>query len=345
MNIVVTGFFGTGSSAVIDLLKEYDNISIVPETGFAYEHSVFFAPGGLFDLCVRLLYGNSPQSSDMAINDFITAMKRLNDNDFGWFGSYKSLFGDDFMRIVHDFVKKISTTKKGSNSNHYKAVRYSLIKAAAQYLLHITRSQQFNGYGRWYVEDGKPVYLSMPSEDEFFIAARDFTSAYMNLFKTCNYKVFDHLLWPQQINTFMRCFYNDIKIIVVDRDPRDVFISDQNIWSTFHFSSNLDEFIDEWKRTMDGCAASSNAMRVHFEDLIYNYDETVKMIEDFIGISSSSHCYPHKYLDPQKSIENTQVYLLKDEWMAQAKILKKELYKYLYTFKEHRVPNRKLIFK
>ena len=146
MNVVVTGFFGTGSSAVLDLLKEYDNITIVPETGFAYEHSVFFVPGGLFDLCVRLLYGNSPQSSDMAINDFIVAMKRLNDNDFGWFGSYKSLLGEDFMKIVNDFVGRISTIKKGSNSNHYKTVRFSVIKAAAQYLMHIFIGQKFNGY-------------------------------------------------------------------------------------------------------------------------------------------------------------------------------------------------------
>ena len=38
INVAVTGYFGTGSSAVVDLLKEYENVRVVPFENQSYEH-------------------------------------------------------------------------------------------------------------------------------------------------------------------------------------------------------------------------------------------------------------------------------------------------------------------
>lgn len=346
-NVAVTGYFGTGSSAVIDLLKEYENVTIVPENGRAYEHSVFFVPGGLFDLCSKLLHGNSPQGSDMVINDFVDAMKRLNDNDFGWFGSYKKMFGNRFMDIVWRFVDRISEKRATSNSNHELRVRFSLAKAIAQYVLHLVKGRKFSQYGKWYVEDSKPVYFSMPSEDELYEAAREFTKAYFHLFETekeSTHIVFDHLIWPQQIEIFSKCFDETLKIIIVDRDPRDVFISDQYLWTTPHFPSDVNVFIDEWRRSHLPVSTAHHVLYVRFEDLVYHYENSMAEIETFLNLPHDSHIRSKEFFRPELSIENTQVFLLKKEWQDISSMIGNQLSSYLYQFEGKRMPNKKLFF-
>lgn len=347
IKVAVTGYFGTGSSAVIDLLKEYKNVTVVPENGRAYEHSVFFVPGGLFELCSKLLHGNSPQGSDMVVNDFIDAMKRLNDNDFGWFGSYKKLFGNRFMDIVLRFVDRISEKRTTSNSNHELKVRFSLAKALAQYALHIAKGRKVSQYGKWYVEDGKPVYFSMPSENELYEAAREFTDAYFHLFETATtstHIVLDHLIWPQQADTYSKCFDETLKIIVVDRDPRDVYISDQHLWATPHFPSDMNVFIEEWRRSHLPVSTASNVLHVHFEDLVYNYENTTVEIETFLNIPHENHIRCKEFFRPEMSIENTQVFLLREEWEKIAQHISTQLSTHIYNFEEKRIPNKKLIF-
>ncbi len=354
INVAVTGYYGTGSSAVIDLLREYDNIQVVPDIGMDYEHSVFFAPGGLFELCAKLLHGISPQGSDMAINDFVDAMKRLNDNDFGWFGSYEKLFGNKFMMEVNKFVNKISTVRNCTNSNHSKKVRFSIIKAVAQLFIHIFTGKKIVKYGRWYVEDGKKVFFSMPSSEEFYQAAKEFTSGYFRLFQTSStttHVIFDHLIWPQQVDEFTNCFEDNFKVIIVDRDPRDVYISDQYLWSVppigyskAHFPSNMIEFIEEWKRTIKATSKSNNILKIHFEDLIYNYEETISKIENFIKIDPNKHRYKKQFFCPENSIENTQVFCLKEEWKSIASQIAKELPDTLYSFSQERIPQKDRIF-
>ena len=45
------------------------------------------------------------------ISTFITEMKRLNDYNYVWFGSYQKMFGNKFMDLVYEFVEV--SQKKG----------------------------------------------------------------------------------------------------------------------------------------------------------------------------------------------------------------------------------------
>ena len=102
MNIAVTGYFGSGSSAVLDLLCEFDSVTTgLPDNIKSFEHTTLYQPGGIFDLEDKLLLGNDIHRSDEAIRTFKTEMMRLNDNNFGWFGSFKEMFGDEFEKITN----------------------------------------------------------------------------------------------------------------------------------------------------------------------------------------------------------------------------------------------------
>ena len=85
----------------------------------------------------------------------------------------------------------------------------------------------------------------MPSEKELYDAAKKFTSGYFSLFDngTGNeVKIFDHIIWPGQIDDFQKCFEDKFKMIIVDRDPRDLYILDQHIWSNNAFRKSKVHF-------------------------------------------------------------------------------------------------------
>ncbi len=341
VRVSVTGFYGTGSSAVIDLLKEYKNAHNVPEVGIPYEHTTFYSAGGLFDLCTLLTKGNAPLQSDYVINNFIDKMKQLNDYDYLWFGSFKKLTGDKFMDSVHEFVDKISVHHKGTNYNHVIKTRFSPVKAILQLVAHIVYKKKFKKYGVGYVYDNKPIYYSNLTSDELYQAVREFTKRYFDIFASPDSEldIYDHLIWPQQVDSHARCFDDNFKIIIVNRDPRDVYISDQFLWckppigrGKPHFDENPLKFIDEWNKTVSPEYHNPNVLRIQFEDLIYNYDETVCQIENFLGLSPSAHINKRKFFIPEKSINNTQVFLRDSKWEGLSVLLAEHLPEFIYNF-------------
>ena len=355
MNIAVTGYVGTGSSAMIDLLREYDGVNIVPEQRASYEHQVFYRSGGLFDLLAILGHGTSPVCSDQVINHFIDTMNNLYQYDYVWYGGYKNLVGDEFKKNVDDFVSSISYKFAGTNSTHQTRTYFSIKKTLLQFAAHIIYKKNFMKYGVGYKTDGKPSYVSIPSADELQQAAVRFTSSYFKLFDSQGYiNVFDHLIWPQQIENYTKYFnQDDLKIIVLVRDPRDVFLLNKYVW--YHdprgkrlanpsLRTNVEEFAHDWKRTFTPIPQSKNILKVQFEDMIYRYDDTIKEIEAFIGLSDSQHVGKKTKFDPEKSIENTQVFNSRDDWRLEVEGLLSFLSDYIYDFPYIYTPERKLMF-
>lgn len=355
MNIAVTGYVGTGSSAMIDLLREYDGVKIVPEQRASYEHQVFYRSGGLFDLLAILGYGTSPVCSDQVINHFIDTMNNLYQYDYVWYGGYKNLVGDEFKKNVDDFVSSISYKFNGTNSTHQTRTFYSIKKTLMQLAAHVIYKKNFMKYGVGYKTDGKPSYVSIPSADELQQAAVRFTSSYFKLFDSQdNINVFDHLIWPQQIENYTKFFnQDDLKIIVLVRDPRDVFLLNKYVW--YHdprgkrlanpsLRTNVEDFAHDWKRTFTPIQESENILKVQFEDMIYRYDDTIMKIEDFIGLSDSLHVRKNTKFNPEKSIENTQVFNSRDDWKREVDAILSFLSDYIYNFPYLHTPERKFMF-
>ena len=66
MNVAVTGYVGTGSSAMIDLLREYDGVKIVPEERASYEHQVFYTKSR--SVVISLMYSLSSYGAKLLIS-------------------------------------------------------------------------------------------------------------------------------------------------------------------------------------------------------------------------------------------------------------------------------------
>ena len=73
---------------------------------------------------------------------------------------------------------------------------------------------------------------------------------------------------------------------------------------------------------------------LHFEDLIFRYDETKKEIFEFLGLNQEHHKQARKYFDPDVSGRNTQLFRNESVNTEEIKKIEEQLTKYLYHFPE-----------
>lgn len=347
-NVAITGYFGTGSSAVLDLLKEYSCSHVAAPVSTEYEHVAFYSPGGLFDLHSILSAPYlSVYNSDMAINNFIEAAKRQNNYDYGWYGSYKKYYGSQFMDITMQLVNAISRKTGRQSTAHTYKTRTSVIKALLQIAARIIIKRPITKLGRVYVNDNTPGYYSMPSKEALENACKEYTSSYLKMCSVPDLlNLYDHLLWPQQC-FILDCLFNDnLKVIVAQRDPRDVFLLNKYYWfkppvniSKPYYPTDVETFCKEWMETIKQIM-NPNVFVLYFEDLIYDYESAVSKIEAFLGLSSDMHLKKQQFFKPEMSIENTQIYMVNDEWHKEIEYIEKNLKDYLYKFPYERKPDK-----
>ena len=345
MNIAITGYYGTGSSAVIDLLSEYEGCS---EGGLrSYEHVPLYFPNGLFDLEYKLLFGNDPHRSDEAIKSFRKAMNDLNTKNFGWFGTYQKKYGDSFRILVDAFIENITQhTCEGQWYNYYEEGGFSFTKFVKDVIKTILPGRQVWG------EFGKvpptltpsKMELSFVSEEEFYTYAKDFIRGYCRMINRDNSPVLllDHLLFPHNAYKIDRFFDDDFRLIVVNRDIRDMYALCKYVWTSRGFVSPYPDtpeaFLSHWTnmKRAERRTDNPNVLYINFEDLVYKYDETVAKIEKFAGLTPEQHLHPRTRFIPENSINNTQNFRIKKEWEDEVSILntcKEEIYEFPFERK------------
>ena len=339
--ITTTGFYKTGSTAVFELLKEYDACTTGIVGDNEYEHLLLYTPNGLFDLEDKLLLGNSIHRSDEAVSSFYTEMLRLNDNDFAWFGNYKKITNNQFMPLVERFVESITDIKLKCNwSYDYLYTKFSL-KHLLGSIKNVLLNKPVNGhFAKQIVYRKKNVTrYCYCTPEEFYEKAENFFSDYCKLFNDSPDKllVLDHCILPGNVGRTQK-YLKKLKTIIVDRDPRDVYLYIMKEFKCGGLNSrvpyDVEEFILFWKRLREisEIEQSENVLIIKYEDLFYKYDETVKNIEEFCGIESSSHINCYKYFNPNNA--NKYLATFKDctEYKKEISYIEKELTEYLYEF-------------
>lgn len=333
--IVPTGYMGSGSSAVTNLLSEYKEVS--NDFG-SYEYVFLHCPNGLFDLEDQLLIGNNAIKSDYAIRAFEKQMRNLYDKKFWWIGNYKKIIGSEFINYTNEFINNITEFRFDSywymhEEPNSKMIMKLIFRKPFKTLF---RNKLFNKKILRYNDGMKISYIK---SCEFY----KFSKEYINKVINCASKgkkhiIFDQLLLPFNLFRIDNYFGEELKVIVVERDPRDVYILNKYIWEDINISvpypKDAREFCDFYLklRESEHKTDSNKVLRIHFEDLIYKYDETVNIIENFVGFDSNNHLNPKSKFIPELSINNTQVFNGNSEYESEVKIIEKELCDYLYKF-------------
>lgn len=113
-------------------------------------------------------------------------------------------------------------------------------------------------------------------------------------------------------------YFNDAKCIVVDRDPRDIYATslsysdgyndNPGVYRKISCAFNVDYFIKRFeiyrKKANINRDPKGRVLRIRFEELVMDYEETLKIIYQFLGENEETHIRKKLFLNPSISAKN-----------------------------------------
>ena len=184
------------------------------------------------------------------------------------------------------------------------------------------------------------TYCSHPTEDQFLTYTKEYIDELLTIANKEHkpYLMVDQIVPPSNIQRFVR-YFKDIKVIVVDRDPRDLYILAKYVWKDPVVPCESVDLFCKWfayirEHRKTETYDPKYAILVQFEDLIYKYDETTTRIMDWLGLTKEQHVSPKSGFDPAKSIKNTKLWISHPEYQKEAEEIARKLPEYLYKYAE-----------
>lgn len=331
--IVPTGYMGSGSSAVTDLLSEVRRMN---NSAGTFEYVFLHCPNGVFDLEDKLLKGNTALRSDEALHSFACTMRQLYDKKYWWVGHYNKVIGTEFWNITKEYIEELIDFKP----DFYWYYQENVVPKMVPRLMINKLLRVFPGGKRFCKKPllYSPMWISYVGAERFYKVTQDYIYQVFDLMGRDKDLVLDQLLLPHNLHRIGNYFKDDIEVFVVERDPRDMFIINKYYWSRKNeavaYPTEAEEFCDFYRRLRDSeyPVDSEHVHRIRFEDMIYDYDETVRHIFEILKIGPEEHVHKKEKFKPEKSINNTQLFSGKSQYAEECHIIEENLREYLYSF-------------
>ena len=330
MIVGTCGFGSTGSSAVTDYLKEFDTFQVLDNIEFTW----VYATDGLIDLDYHL---NNPHSRTGASINAIYRYKQLCERHANKLCKI-GIPRETFIKSMNNFLDSIVMVKWSWNSPEL-AHKSKLNKAFRKFIARtIVRKWEIKKGRQWEGYPYSEVSFSV-KPDGFDDFARKHV---MEVFRASGADMNRPIALDQPFpgNNPHACFkyFEDAYAIVVDRDPRDIytFAHTKLLRShIFHIMpiNDVKDFVKYYKALRDNQPYKEKHERIlklHFEDMVYHYDETTKKIREFLGLGDNPH--PKTIFDPQISMPNTQVWKRYPQFTDDIAYIEKELSEYLFDY-------------
>ena len=297
--ILVNGFGWSGSSALVDFFREFEGC-FVPHKEFR----LIKDPHGLRDLDLQINNSTDALNEDTAIKEFVEFIKIYSRKPGGFrpIGlAYNDDFGKDFEIISMEFIRGLIDYKYSGYwwylDMNTPYMKYTLYKILNRMKIYDHREHT-------------KMFLSIVNENDFINKAKEYVDRiFTELLKNQNYNtiVLDQAI-PANRPSWGERYFNNSHILVVDRDPRDVYVDLIKEKSLVGYdvavNHDVDLFIDWFKKVRRADPISTNYMRIQFEDLILHYEEIINMIYEYCGISIESHNHKKERLIPDVSKNN-----------------------------------------
>jgi len=287
----LSGFSFTGKSAYNNVFAEFSGFDA---HAFDVEFDLVRTKDGILDLHTALIENWSPVRSSEAIRAFgsvidayrgdgsfiqrLTKIGRRYDQRFPGFFDESNAYVNDLIDASWVGEWPFAFERFGRVEVSFRKILFSLgLKRAFE----------------------AKVFLSAPSE-EYFISR---TKAYLNAILTaevpsdCNTVVMNNVLEPFNPLPSMR-FFSNIKSIVIDRDPRDIYLAawdytnkDGSKGWRATLGNDVEDFVQRFKAYRKHVSEDTNPdlLRVSFEDLVINYEDTLQKLYAFLNVDASIH--------------------------------------------------------
>jgi len=326
--ITIQGCGYSGSGALVDLMSEFDNCTVIgyhdpadtkmQVTDNQFEVDFMRLSGGILEL-ERVVESNNIFIKDAAIKRFITLSEFISVH-FG------SKYASKYLEITRAFVKSlidfsIDDMHSMPFNPHYVAediVKANVCSFESPFIRY--PNKKYNAY-----------FLKDISKIEYVSLAKKYIHEVLSIISSKKYLVLDQFLadTDPDISNKLK-YFDDMRIILVYRDPRDVYATAIKL-NVNWIPSKVSDFI-KWYDLM--CVRFVNVnhpnfLAIRFEDLVNNYDKTVMSVLKFIGADKSNHVAVKDFFDPQISIKNVGLYKQYYD-REEIKVIEQELKQFCY---------------
>lgn len=332
--ITCASYYGSGSSALSDLVAEYDSVKDLSEFEFRFLHDI----DGVSDLEYHLCECHNRHNSGHALKRFMRLAKYNAGNRFS--KRYDFYFDNKFSTLTDEYIKQLvdfQYTGWWFNDLFDFGIDYYY---RMQFLNKILR--KISG-GRTGILKNEQTYCSHPSKEKFLAATQNYLDKLMRAANKDNlpFLQVDQLVPSQNTGRVLRYFRDPIEVFVVDRDPRDIYVLEKYYWKGHICPTESPEKFCQWflytrNSGTEDISKLSNVHFVRFEDFIFNYTSVKSRIEQIIGLSSDDLTQEFVKLNPKKSINNTCVWKKHPELQNDIEVIESRLSSFLYPFEQVR---------
>ena len=325
--ITCISFHGTGSGAVDDFLKEFNNCPSAPSD---VECRFLQDPDGICDLEYNLIDNPHRLNSGYALKRY---MRYVKERAY----TYGKIFGRKWIEYSKEYVDSLTTEKfKG-----YWLGDLILLPAPLKAFYYFRRlinkalpnSLKKPGYYNYF--PNKEFLHSFVSREYFLEQTQNYVDKLCQLLNpdNCEFVLLDQLVSTSNIMRYVP-YVKELRVIIVDRDPRDLYIQ-QCLVGDHVLPKDPAVFARVYRdqRQMVGdIPKDAPVLRVQFEDLIFHYDEITQQIIEFVGEHPENHIYKKEKFNPMVSKKNTKMWLSHPEFKDAIEIIQDLLPEYLYSF-------------
>lgn len=311
--IDVSGYGFTGKTIVSDFLKNSDKILSFPNT---FEFELFRVANGLFDLYFSLCYSWSLIRSSQQIKKFKELIYRIGPvrniyDPSTYFASghcYNSIFNDKFISISEEFINELIEFSDKAFWP-YENLSNSKIQFIYNKLKRLAQKKHIKSTIHYSERDNFLTVLNQYIQKLFDEIASDHQTHFLlnNSFEPFNPELGINIV-------------NDSKLIIVDRDPRDIYGSlmspDKVFFPSFensksigllkssaHFK-NVETFIKRYKilRKNSQTTTNKNVLKINFEDFVLDNVNYSEKVMNFTGIKDIKLLTSSQLSDSKKNI-------------------------------------------
>jgi len=332
MIVGVCGYGATGSSPVLDLLREFEDIQVLDDFEFIYCYQF----DGLQDLEYHLVKNPVRNTSgDVAINRFLRAARAIKTPFIA-----KPTDTKAFLDITHRYIDSLIQAKyKGMDwidvrsGNVLKNTVNLAMKRIVLPLLYENRMKK-----PCYIWPNRDMYLCI-DPDDFYEKSKQYIRDILSIMGADMNRII-LLNQPFAGNAPEQSFhfFDDPKAIVVDRDPRDLFLHAKYVSMSmrkFMPTKNVSDFVEYYRnlRKKQERKDTERVLFLQFENLIYNYENSLERIKSFLNVNN--HKLPRNYFNPDYAISNTQLSLRYPNEISNVRYIEKHLPEHLFHFDEY----------
>lgn len=337
--IGTTSYGGTGGSALTNILEEFDCISTI-KGGATFECKFF--SNNLFQLETALrneLFVNA------AVKEMLYQAKLASNDQF-----YITNFGKDFFfNSTMEYIKTVTGSWLGGMYSERDAdlIPKEEIKnfKRARFLFDNLYKNKYELYEQYY---WRPSFQAVTEQyygkfdNEFYKKTQAYTSKiFTSIAQGKSFILVDALFRPESVVHELNWFSN-AKCTIVDRDPRDHYIINKLYWGDSHLPTWTVETYIDWFRTYRSCNKrnaeySDTILQLKFEDLIYDYEESLTKIKQFLHLNDSEHIKKGQIFIPEKSKTNTQLFRKYPKYAKDIEKIEKELPEFCYPYSETQI--------